>query len=95
MEVSPHPNDVAPLGDRWRGLDEQLAAALERLGFRRPTASQRWAVPLLMSKKDAWGEGGVEVFLGLFIMFFSCFFDVFLMDGDGLCVELFDLLQAF
>ncbi|CAJ1333328.1 unnamed protein product [Effrenium voratum] len=53
VEVSPRP-DIDELGESWASakLSSQLASALHQQGLQRPTASQRWAVPLLLAGKD-------------------------------------------
>jgi superfamily II DNA/RNA helicase len=52
-EVSPRP-PFDELGESWNAakLDDELLNALLREGFVRPSASQRWAVPLLLAGKD-------------------------------------------
>lgn len=54
-EVSPRP-PFDELGESWNAakLDDELLNALLREGFVRPSASQRWAVPLLLAGKDVW-----------------------------------------
>eukprot|EP00435_Cladocopium_sp_Y103_P049491 s442_g14.t4 len=52
-EVSPRP-PFDELGESWNAakLDDELLDALLHEGFVRPSASQRWAVPLLLAGKD-------------------------------------------
>eukprot|EP00439_Symbiodinium_sp_Y106_P048559 s5543_g6.t1 len=57
VEVSPAP-DVEELGESWGNvLHERLEQNLVSQGLLRPTASQSWAVPLLLNGKDAWFAG--------------------------------------
>ncbi|CAE7837740.1 unnamed protein product [Symbiodinium sp. CCMP2592] len=57
VEVSPAP-DVEELGESWgNALHERLEQNLVSQGLLRPTASQSWAVPLLLNGKDALSAG--------------------------------------
>lgn len=62
VEVSPRP----PFDEleTWKraNLDANLLDALLQKGFARPSASQRWAVPLLLTGKDVMlcSQTGVE-----------------------------------
>lgn len=53
VEVSPAP-DFDDLGESWSSaqLHPDLGEALQQQGFLRPSASQRWAVPLILAGKD-------------------------------------------